>query len=158
RKRLDWPPVSQFRVSDLPGVRQVIPPFSRRTSSMKRLLCGVVAWGLLVGLTGPAKAQYDFTTIDVPGAISTGATGINDAGQIVGLYVGTDRDHGFLLSGGSYTTLDVPGADHTYASGINDSGQIVGRYIVGGTGHGFLLDVDGNYYPIDIPGAVHTGA
>jgi uncharacterized membrane protein len=36
-----------------------------------------------------------FTQIDVPGAIATGASGINDAGQIVGGF-GTSRAHGYL--------------------------------------------------------------
>jgi hypothetical protein len=87
---------------------------------MKRLLSGLMAWSLLAALPGPAQAQYDFTTLDVPGAASTFALGINDAGQIVGSYSDGARDHGFLLdTDGSYTTLDAPGAIHTYAYGIN---------------------------------------
>jgi len=64
---------------------------------MKRLLCGFAAWGLLMGLTGPATAQYTFTTIDMPGAASTYAFGINNAGQIVGSYDDAAGAHGFLL-------------------------------------------------------------
>jgi hypothetical protein len=52
---------------------------------MKRLLCGLVAWGLLVGLTGLAKAQYTFTTVDVSGSVVIHALGINASGQIVGV-------------------------------------------------------------------------
>ena len=52
---------------------------------MKRLFCAFAAWVLLVGLTGLAKAQYTFTTIDAPGGTGgTNARGINDRGQIVG--------------------------------------------------------------------------
>jgi hypothetical protein len=51
---------------------------------MKRALSGLVALSLALGLTGPAQADFDFTTFDVPGAIETIARGINDAGQIVG--------------------------------------------------------------------------
>ena len=41
-----------------------------------------------------------FTTIDVPGAYSTGVYGINDAGQIVGDFLGADeKQHGFLRTG-----------------------------------------------------------
>ena len=46
-----------------------------------------------------------FTTIDVPGAKYTGATGINSFGDIVGNY-GQDTDgdsHGFLYSDGGFT-------------------------------------------------------
>jgi len=38
-----------------------------------------------------------FTTIDVPGARSTDATGINAEGDIVGTY-GKNTGYGFLLS------------------------------------------------------------
>ena len=112
---------------------------------MKRLHCGFAAWVLVVGLAGPAQAQYVYTTIDVPGATDTFGSGVNDVGQIVGCY----RDaggtyHGFLLDvDGSYTTLDVPGPSATYAIGINASGQIVGFYLVGGVSHGFLATPGG---------------
>jgi len=108
---------------------------------MKRLLGGLMACGLLVGLTGAAKAQYTFTTIDVPGALRTFPYGINDAGQIVGTYEDfTTRRHGFLRDvDGSYTMLDVAGAYQTWAYGINGSGQIVGVY----DGHGFLATPGG---------------
>ena len=103
---------------------------------MKRLLGGLMACGLLVGLTGAAKAQYTFTTIDVPCRFRTIPHGINDAGQIVGEYIG----HGLLLDvDGSYTMLDVAGAYQTWAYGINGSGQIVGVY----DGHGFLATPGG---------------
>jgi hypothetical protein len=67
---------------------------------------------------------YSFTTIAVPGAISTVAIGINDSDQIVG----SSTTGGFLYSDGSFTTIDVPGATFTEAFGINDSGQIVGSF------------------------------
>jgi probable HAF family extracellular repeat protein len=73
------------------------------------------------------------------GSFATVATGINNAGQIVGYYVDDARDiHGFLYSGGDYLTLDVPGTAGGLAYGINDLGQIVGYYGVNGTLHGFL--------------------
>ena len=91
--------------------------------------------------------------------------GINDSGQVVGLYgysynldTGINTGlaffaYGFLLSGGSYTRLDVPGARFTQAFGINDSGQVVGYYFVSDQGlHGFLLS-GGGYTSFDLPGA-----
>jgi probable HAF family extracellular repeat protein len=76
-----------------------------------------------------------YTTLDVPGVTFTAATGINDAGQIVGSYIAADGNfHGFLLSEGIYTLVDVPGATSTFIYGINNAGQIVGSY----DGHGFL--------------------
>jgi probable HAF family extracellular repeat protein len=91
----------------------------------------------------------NYTTLDM-----TTASGINDAGQIVGESGG----HGVLLSGGNYTTLDVPGARTTSAQGINDAGQIVGWYQdAAGYNHGFLLS-GGSYTTLDVPGGEDTGA
>jgi probable HAF family extracellular repeat protein len=71
----------------------------------------------------------------VPGASSTFASGINDAGQIVGSFSNSTGTHGFLDIGGSFIQIDVPGASRTVASGINDAGQIVASTSVsGGTG------------------------
>ena len=39
-----------------------------------------------------------FTTIDVPGATSTSAFGINDSGQIVGSFYDGTTTHGFLAT------------------------------------------------------------
>ncbi len=98
-----------------------------------------------------------FITLDDPDAIGgrgagfgTVATGINNAGQIVGYYTvslpGTLVYHGFVYSGGSYTTVDDPQAtilgpdfpNGTLAYGINDAGQIVGSYFDANGQHGFL--------------------
>ncbi len=71
-----------------------------------------------------------YTTIDFPGSIESGASGINNLGQIVGGYVLPDGSrHGFLYSGGNFTTIDDPNAlMGSLALGINNSGQIVGGY------------------------------
>src|SRR6266849_8026841 len=124
---------------------------------MNRFLYGLVALGLLLGVAGQAKAQYIFTTLDVPGSTLTRALDINASGQIVGRYDTGATAHGYLLSGGSYTTIDVPGSTFTTAHGINDSGQIVGRYLDGGTAHGYLLS-GGSYATLDPPGSTFTQA
>ena len=84
----------------------------------------------------------------------TEAVGINDAGQIVGVYFDSSgAQHGFLDSGGTYTTLNDPvsGAYDTVATGINDAGQIVGNYTdSSGTPHGFLYS-GGTYTTLDDP-------
>src|SRR4051812_49847134 len=64
-------------------------------------------------------AAYTFMTIDVPGAFFfTLASGINDAGQIVGSFSPSRfvGNHGFLYTGGSFTQIDVPGASSTSAN------------------------------------------
>ena len=89
------------------------------------------------------------------------AYGINDAGQIVGSYNGSDGTHGFLYSGGIYTQLDDPLANPingTSAFGINATGQIVGYYYANGLYHGFLYS-GGIYTTLDDPlGTVCTEA
>src|SRR5262249_13462663 len=103
---------------------------------------------------------YTYTTIDDPAAnsgVGTVATGINNAGQIVGYYVNASGVYqGFLYSGGTYTALSDPlGANGTYALGINDSGQIVGYYFDSNhIEHGFLYS-GGTYTTIDDPPATN---
>jgi uncharacterized membrane protein len=98
---------------------------------------------------------YTFTSIDLPGATFTSATGINNGGQIVGNYEDVTGSHGFLDSGGSFTSINVPGATDTYVSGINNGGQIVGNYDDATGSHGFL-DSGGRFTPIKVPGATDT--
>jgi probable HAF family extracellular repeat protein len=92
-----------------------------------------------------------FTQLDVPGATFTSASGINDAGQIVGSFgIGTSL-HGFLDTGGSFTQIDVPDATLTDVRGINDAGQIVGSFDTSRGTHGFL-DTGGSFTQLDVPG------
>src|SRR6516164_4854101 len=99
---------------------------------MQRVLSGLVFLVLVLAVTGSAHPDFLFTRLDVPGASSTQADGINASGQIVGFYTdASGNDHGFLFSGGSYTTLNVPGAATTHAVGINASGQIAGWFYDG---------------------------
>ena len=102
-----------------------------------------------------------FTIIDVPfpGALHTQAFGINNHGQIVGIYVKPNGEYGgFLYENGTFTPIDVtlPGAHNTTAYDINDMGQIVGWYqdpsfVV----HGFVYQ-NGVYTSIDVPGSTNT--
>ena len=103
-----------------------------------------------------------FTTIDVPGATLTSASGINGQGDIVGFFVdAAGQQHGFLRSGGQYRTIDYPNGHAILARGINDAGDIVGSYQrPGETGgvpaHGFLLTRRGGLFAIDYPGHLNT--
>jgi probable HAF family extracellular repeat protein len=86
-----------------------------------------------------------YATIDDPSGTNTIATGINDAGQIVGQYLDSNNvSHGFLYSGGSFTTIDDPlGGAGTRVFGINNAGQISGTYIDSSrVAHGFLATPD----------------
>src|SRR5215467_8024170 len=117
----------------------------KRTPKRRGLMCrmvssllAVVGLGVLVAIASLANAAttYTFTHFDVPGATQTTPFGINDEGQIVGLFIdSTAVVHGFLRdTSGSFTTIDVPGVASgctTEARGINNAGEIVG--FIGGT-------------------------
>lgn len=120
---------------------------------MKTILSALT---LLIAASLSAQ-NYNYQTIDVPGATSTQARGINNAGDIVGIYSHEDGlVHGFLLSGGTFTYLDCPGAAQTAPRAINNRGQIVG-WIVDNNGafHGVLIDHT-VCHSFDIPGAAAT--
>jgi hypothetical protein len=114
-------------------------------------------------LVAAQNASYTFITIDVPGATSTTAHGINNAGQIVGWSDATGF-YGFLKDGTTYTRIEFPGAPQTRAYGINDSGQIVGQFIdAAGRVHGFVAHgptytAPEEYTRIEVPGATDTFA
>jgi probable HAF family extracellular repeat protein len=114
-------------------------------------------------LFGPALAQPQptYITFDVPGAIATVAQGVNAEGAVVGVYSDSaGKQHGFLLSGGSFTTIDYPGALSTSARGINSQGDIVGVHIdatglPGGGNRGWLLQ-QGAFKDVNYPGHMNT--
>lgn len=93
---------------------------------------------ILLSLGSEAMAEdFHFITIDVPDAQSTSVRGINDRGQIVGTFIGSNGlPHGFMNTDGHITTIDVPNlvgegnfrTVGTEAMGINNSGTIVGTF------------------------------
>jgi uncharacterized membrane protein len=125
-----------------------VPGFEGRTTPL-----GINAQGQIVGMVGSHGFLLDhgtFTLIDVPGASETQARGINDKGQIVGLYFdgqsGGPGRHGFLLDHGHFT--NVPTLIDAFA--INARGEIVGDAVQGGS---CVLD-NGAVNIIDVPGSV----
>ena len=125
---------------------------------------GSVILGLLLGGAKLAWADaFTFAVINDPAATNgTGAFGINDNGQIVGIAFDASSQQGFLTSdsGASFTPINVPGAASTNAFGINNSGQIVGgAFGAGGTPGGFLTsDSGGTFTRFDVPGGTNTVA
>lgn len=129
----------------------------------REFLVGFTVFVLLSGAASLTFADnYNYTTIDFPGAAESAAGSINNAGQIVGGYQLSDGSrHGFLLSGGLFTTIDDPNATlGSEALGINQSGQIVGGYDLSEVeerhsfegAHGFLYS-GGTFSDINFPGA-----
>jgi uncharacterized membrane protein len=105
------------------------------------------------------------TVINIPGAVSTEAEGINDFGQIVGVYYlggsGTSgTPHAYFkqdASSLSFSTIDPPGASWAGTGGINNLGQIAGVFSDGNGVHGFLKD-GATFSFFDVPSGSFTGA
>ena len=137
---------------------------------MKRHTSAKLGVAMLVG-TAVAMSQpiqFNFRSLDVPGATFTNALGINPEGDIVGRYFIGAASHSYILSKGTLMTVDPPyGITGTsQAFGINPEGDVVGFYsdqgtIVGGDAfrtRSYLRDASGNFTPIDFPGAENTFA
>lgn len=118
---------------------------------------------VLVALPAAAQNQYVYRNIDVnfPGSSNTGAGGINNAGTIVGSYIGADgNSHGFEDVNGTFTTIDFPTCPTSTcqngAAGINNLGEIVGSFSDDNNiGHGYF-EIKGAFQEIDFPGADET--
>jgi uncharacterized membrane protein len=106
----------------------------------------------LIPLRGWASTTYTFNAINFPGATSADALGINDSGNIVGIYQDVYQDllrtRGFLYDSLGFHTIDFPGISGEYPTislwDINNYGTIVAD--------GYLYDSSGfhsipGYYP-----------
>jgi hypothetical protein len=98
----------------------------------------------------------NFRSIDVPGATSTIARGINARRDIVGRYDVGASFYGFLLSNGKLTTIKHPnGIGMTWAQGISRTGDLVGFYgdefSTTEPQHAFVRHPDGTFSTIDFP-------
>ena len=123
------------------------------------VILAVVGFGTAMSAQRPRSFEYSW--IEVEGARSTSASGINAGGDIVGSYVDQEGvSHGYLFRGGAFTTIDYPDAEGTLARGIGPGGDIVGSYWLTGepvpNEHGFLLTRQGEFIPIDVPGHINT--
>jgi len=112
---------------------------------------------------------FTYAPVNVPGAVSTQARGINNNGEVVGFYRTTsctDSDtvvpdcpntRGFKLVNGSYIKLMVPGSSRTVIMGVNDYGDLVGFYTKSsdGTTHGFIWYHQNVVKTIDFPGVAN---
>lgn len=97
---------------------------------------------------GPSLSSPDFNDIDglLPIHQESQATGVNDAGAVVGFYVdAAGSSTGFMDVGTIITTLMFPGAVSTLAWGINDLGQVVGDYF-GPAGGAYAFIEDGGVF------------
>jgi uncharacterized membrane protein len=102
-----------------------------------------------------------FTPIDVPSSTFTQISGIDDAGQSVGIPTADVRrhGHGFVVDDGVFTTIDAPHARlFTVVFGISNDGATMGGDVdTRGRQHRFLRTED-TLTLIDVPGAAATFA
>ena len=101
-----------------------IPRISATCLAMMLLLASVYAQNS----DSPGLHPCGFTIIQFPGAQNTTATGINNAGTIVGSYVDNNFNaHGFILADNQFQSIDFPsGLGGTGLISINNRGQILG--------------------------------
>jgi hypothetical protein len=102
---------------------------------------------------GELANQFQFLTIDIPGAAGTQVGGVNDAGVLTGSYQdGRGRYHGFIMTGSKISRFDPPGSKGTFPSGINDQGTAAGSYVDSGNVlHGFLRCANGAITVVNDP-------
>jgi probable HAF family extracellular repeat protein len=58
---------------------------------------------------------------------SSNASGINNAGQVVGVFEDAIGRHGYVYDGSRFIVIDFPDARSTALLGINDRGVVVGQ-------------------------------
>lgn len=106
-------------------------------------------------ITPALRADYTFTTIDFPTAVSGSSFIFGMSGDTaVGSFQDTNNvSHGFTYADNVYTQLDYPGAVSTTVTGITGN-TIVGDYFDGTANHDFI-DANGVFSSFDAPlGAV----
>jgi hypothetical protein len=83
-----------------------------------------------------------FTRLDVPGSTFTQALGLNNRGQVVGVWSpdGGNTLHGWVWTrtAGFQTVDDPSGVGMTVVNGINDNGTLVGFFGTSPTNSGFV--------------------
>ncbi len=97
-----------------------------------------------------------FSDIKAPGTVAgSDAAGINNLGQIVGMYHGVKGPwNGYFFDSVTlkFKTIDVPGAGYTWGQGINDSGLIVLTSLdASNVSHAWLYNGK-SFTNIDVPG------
>jgi hypothetical protein len=109
-------------------------------SSMKKVLFGMalVTAGFIGSSLAWADGPYAFTTFQAVPGVSTRAFGLNDNGDVVGIYYDTTGNgRGFLRSSTgavSYIDTYIGGSrTNTWLESINNSSKIVGGYLDNGT-------------------------
>jgi hypothetical protein len=148
-------------------------PKTPKVAGAVNQLLGINNAGIAVGFYNDAngnahayklnQATGVFTALSIPDAVSATATGINNAGDIVGFATnGAKKTSSWLLTPShQLIAYQFPGGTDTQAFGISSKDQIVGTYLDSkGVMHGFVLtDPMGpvsHWQSIDDPNGVGT--
>jgi hypothetical protein len=109
----------------------------------RSLQAGVFLVILMLDATLARADLFTFSTIDVPGAAQSWASGINNSGRVTGHYFTSlpGNAQGFLLPnvGSNPVSTNIPGSTESASIGINNSCQIVGFYVTNGGYLGYVL-------------------
>ena len=72
-----------------------------------------------------------FQNVSYPGSTGTLLTGVNDAGEISGYYLGPGPDqipYGFVYSNGTFHPVNIPNTASNIVFGVNAKGDLAGVY------------------------------
>lgn len=130
-----------------PGVTQglilkgsTFTSFTHPKSALGTWLTGINKYDSTTGwYFDSAKVAHGFkrysngglVSLNFPGAAQgTNALGINDAGTVVGSFVGSNGQHGFLYHGGSWAQVDYPSGSpgNTQLIGISNGNVVIGSF------------------------------
>src|SRR5262249_15832207 len=77
------------------------------------------------------RAQFSFTTLDVPGFQDTFLYSFNNHGAVVGQGLAADgiTSVGALFVQGRFFSYSVPGTTYTELDALNDRGDLTGSYV-----------------------------
>lgn len=138
--------------------------------------CSAIDLGVPECLGSAGSAQFPFhgftllnkkfTRFDFPGASGTAILGVNDLGDFVGVYVKSNRMHGFLRRHtGALKTLDIapppllPNGTSTAPMGVNKFGTVVGSLwsVFGQAPFGGFRWFNGHFSKVNFPGFTEDG-
>jgi hypothetical protein len=116
-------------------------------SALRRLI-HVFMVLVAIGCSVSARAAYQFTTVDYPGAVFTQLWGINNSGQAVGqAFFADDSSVSFVYDSKKGGITDLPNVpDNSNFIGINEKGTVVGSVSDAAFTytHGVILDKNGS--------------
>jgi uncharacterized membrane protein len=145
------------KFKDIPGPASAIASYAFGTNDSGEIVGSYLdSAGVTHGFLLKGKR---YTTLDVPGGSWTEATGINNKGSVILIWLGAQNYETSLYNGKTYKTINVPGASESEAVGINSEGDVTYAWFRSNSNiaHGALLHA-GKYFKFDDPKGAQTYA